>query len=143
MVQIIHKFVEVHRNVYKTANESAMIHTGAILLCSHFDQNYRGYGLCCYIVWPSFLFECFVKIWATWMNFLGKCFTAPPPRPKIARTLNNNTIFSQLFTHPLSKHANLPQFYSKILCETEHLISVTLSFDEDDRSDIRQVISSS
>ena len=36
------------------------------------------YGLCCCIVWPSFLFDCFVKIWATRKNFLGKWFTAPP-----------------------------------------------------------------
>ena len=35
------------------------------------------YGLCCCIVWPSFLFDCFVKIWATYKNFLGKQFTAP------------------------------------------------------------------
>ena len=35
------------------------------------------YGLCCCIVWPSFLFDCFVKIWATCKNFLGKWFTAP------------------------------------------------------------------
>ena len=65
-------------------------------LCSNLagidrEKLYRGTficqdGLCCCIVWPSFLFDCFVKIWATCMNFLGKWFTAPP-RPKIARTL--------------------------------------------------------
>ena len=27
---------------------------------------------------PSFLFDCFVKIWANCKNFLGKWFTAPP-----------------------------------------------------------------
>ena len=43
------------------------------------------YGLRYCIVSPSFLFYCFVKIWATWENFLGKWFT-PPPRQKIART---------------------------------------------------------
>ena len=37
------------------------------------------YGLCCCIVWPSFLFDCFVKNWATCKNFLGKWFTLPPP----------------------------------------------------------------
>ena len=88
-------------------------------------------------------FRVFCKNLGNLDEFFGQMLYRPPPRPKIARTLNNNTIFSQLFTHPLSKHANLPQFYSKILCETEHLISVILSFDEDDRSDIRQVISSS
>ena len=41
------------------------------------------YGLCCCIVWPSFLFDCFVKIWATCKNFLGKWFTAPPPSRKL------------------------------------------------------------
>ena len=56
-------------------------------LCSNLagidpEKLYRGtficqYGLCCCIVWPSFLFDCFVKIWATCMNFLGKWFTAP------------------------------------------------------------------
>ena len=30
------------------------------------------------MVWPSFLFYCFVKIWATCENFFGKWFTAPP-----------------------------------------------------------------
>ena len=45
------------------------------------------YGLCCCIVWPLFLFYCFVKIWATCENVLGKWVTAPPPRQKIARRL--------------------------------------------------------
>ena len=64
-------------------------------LCSNLagidpEKLYRGtficqYGLCCCIVWPSFLFVWFVKIWATCKNFLGKLFTAPP-WPKIART---------------------------------------------------------
>ena len=35
------------------------------------------YDLCCCIVWPSFLFDCFVKIWANCKNFLGKWFTVP------------------------------------------------------------------
>ena len=29
-------------------------------------------------IWPSFLFDSFVKIWATCEIFLGKWFTAPP-----------------------------------------------------------------
>ena len=58
-------------------------------LCSNFagidpEKLYRAtficqYGLCCCIVWPSFQFDCFVNIWATCKNFLGKWFTAPPP----------------------------------------------------------------
>ena len=36
------------------------------------------YGLHYCIAWPSFLFYCFVKFWATCENFLGKWFTAPP-----------------------------------------------------------------
>ena len=59
-------------------------------LCSNLagidpEKLYRGtficqYGLCCCIVWPSLLFVCFAKIWATCKNFLGKLFTAPPGR---------------------------------------------------------------
>ena len=54
------------------------------------------YALCCCKVWPSFVFvdDCFVKIWATCDNFLGKWFTAPLWQ-KIARTpggWNSNTI---------------------------------------------------
>ena len=30
------------------------------------------------VLWPSFLFDFFVKIWATCEFFLGKWFTAPP-----------------------------------------------------------------
>ena len=30
------------------------------------------------VIWPSFLFGSFVKIWATWKIFLGKWFTASP-----------------------------------------------------------------
>ena len=30
------------------------------------------------VLWPSFLFDSFVKIWATCEFFLGKWFTAPP-----------------------------------------------------------------
>ena len=29
-------------------------------------------------IWPSFLFDSFIKIWATCEIFLGKWFTAPP-----------------------------------------------------------------
>ena len=29
------------------------------------------------VLWPSFLFDSFVKIWATCEIFLGKWFTAP------------------------------------------------------------------
>ena len=37
-------------------------------------------------IWPSFLFDSFVKIWATCETFLGKWFTAHPPWQKISRT---------------------------------------------------------
>ena len=33
-------------------------------------------------IWPSFLFDSFVKIWATCKIFLGKWFTAPRPGKK-------------------------------------------------------------
>ena len=32
------------------------------------------------VIWRSFLFDSFVKIWATWKIFLGKWFTAPPDK---------------------------------------------------------------
>ena len=32
-------------------------------------------------IWPSFLFDSFVKIWATWETFFGKWFTSPSPPP--------------------------------------------------------------
>ena len=32
-------------------------------------------------IWPSFLFDSFVKLWATCEIFLGKWFTAPLPPP--------------------------------------------------------------
>ena len=31
-----------------------------------------------FVAWPLFPFDCFVKIWATCKNFLGKWITAPP-----------------------------------------------------------------
>ena len=37
------------------------------------------------VMWPSFLFDSFVKIWVTWKTFLGKWFTAPPGK-KISLT---------------------------------------------------------
>ena len=42
------------------------------------------YGLCCGIVWSSFLFDCCVKIWATCKNFWANGL--PPPWRKIVRT---------------------------------------------------------
>ena len=70
------------------------------------------YGLCCCIVWPSFLFDCFVKIWATCKNFLGKWVTAPPGRKLPVRLwLNVHTnnpkdnafLWETLFSHWLKK----------------------------------------
>ena len=56
-------------------------------LCSNLagidpDKLYRGtficqYGRCCGIVWPSFLFDSFLKTWANGLP-------PPPPWPKIA-----------------------------------------------------------
>ena len=47
-----------------------------LLTCFHM------YGLCCCIVWPSFLFDCFVKIWASCENFFGQMVYPPPPPAK-------------------------------------------------------------
>ena len=37
------------------------------------------------VIWPSFLLDAFVKIWATWKIFLGKWFTAPPGKKFLVR----------------------------------------------------------
>ena len=48
-------------------------------------------GLCCCIVWPLFLFDCFVKIWPIFNNFLGKWSTAPPGRKLPVRLCSSLT----------------------------------------------------
>ena len=59
-------------------------------------------GLCCCIVWPLFLFDCFVKIWAICKNFLGKWSTAPP-----GRKLPYAYAYSRMtFTEICSKNCN-------------------------------------
>ena len=40
-------------------------------------------------IWPSFLFDSFVKIWATCQIFLGKWFTAPPGKKFPVRLSKN------------------------------------------------------
>ena len=51
-------------------------------LCSNLENCLEptSYASTAYVVaiWPSFLFDYFVKIWDTCENFLGKWFTAPP-----------------------------------------------------------------
>ena len=39
------------------------------------------YDVCCCVVWASFRFECFVKIWATCENVFGQMVYRPPPPP--------------------------------------------------------------
>ena len=83
-------------------------------LCSNLagidpEKLYRGtfmcqYGLCCCIVWPSFLFECFVKIWATCKNFLGKWFTAPPSRKLPVRLWSTPILFNENEAFDTSVH---------------------------------------
>ena len=54
------------------------------------------YALYCYKVWPSFFLvdECFVKIWATCDNFLGKWFTAPSGKKLPVRLCARVNVFS-------------------------------------------------
>ena len=51
-------------------------------LCSNLENCIEptSYASTAYVVaiWPSFLFDSFVKIWDTCENILGKWFTAPP-----------------------------------------------------------------
>ena len=54
-------------------------------------------------IWPSFLFDSFVKIWATCEIFLGKWFTAPPPAKNFPYsyghcTYMGSTLFSKTYT---------------------------------------------
>ena len=60
------------------------------------------YALYCYKVWPSFFFvdECFVKIWATCDNFLGKWFTAPSGK-KLPVRLCKRRLFLSDFSRAL------------------------------------------
>ena len=51
-------------------------------------------GLCCCIVWPLFLFDCFVKIWAICKNFLGKWSTAPPGQKLPVRLWVHSYLYS-------------------------------------------------
>ena len=44
-------------------------------------------------IWPSFLFDSFVKIWATCEIFLGKWFTAPPGKKIPVRLWLNISFF--------------------------------------------------
>ena len=65
------------------------------------EKLYRGTficqnGLSCYIIWASFLFDCFVKICATCKNFLGKWFTASPGRKLPVRLCERRMILVQL-----------------------------------------------
>ena len=53
----------------------------------------RQYGLCCCVIWSSFLFGSFVKIWGTCDNFLGKWSTPPPPAKNFPYAYAHATAF--------------------------------------------------
>ena len=75
-------------------------------LCSNLEgidpeKLYRGtficqYGLCCCIVRPSFLFDCFVKFGQLARIFLGKWFTAPLAENCPYAYASNNVIIVSL-----------------------------------------------
>ena len=75
-------------------------------LCSNLEgidpeKLYRGtficqYGLCCWIVRPSFLFDCFVKFGQLARIFLGKWFTAPLAENCPYAYASNNVIIVSL-----------------------------------------------
>ena len=48
-------------------------------------------------IWPSFLFDSFVKIWATCEIFLGNWFTAPPGKKFPVRLCSSQTFRSSSF----------------------------------------------
>ena len=48
-------------------------------------------------IWPSFLFDSFVKIWATCEIFLGKWFTAP---------LAKNFLYAYALVYNITDHSS-------------------------------------
>ena len=66
-------------------------------------------------IWPSFLFDSFIKIWATCEIFLGKWFTAPPGKkipvrlchwdPQLTTWRAQNSA-----TYSLEGHAHCPEW---------------------------------
>ena len=57
------------------------------------------------VIWPSFLLDAFVKIWATWKIFLGKWFTALPGKTFLVRlwAYQNQWTTSQMYRLTPSK----------------------------------------
>ena len=49
-------------------------------MCKNIFTSYV--GLCWCIIWPSFPFDCFIKIWATCENFWANVHRPPPPLAK-------------------------------------------------------------
>ena len=73
------------------------------------------YDVCCCVVWASFRFECFVKIWATcekffWANGL------PPPLAK--NCLYAYVYFAQVYIM-LACAADRTELLLKSICKTE------------------------
>ena len=91
------------------------------------------YGLCCCIVWPSFLFDCFVKNWATCKNFLGKWFTLPPPPAKNCPYAHANSVLKQVYFEKVGSCCTLCFVcYSKNKNEDDAL-SLWLNLDRNSR----------
>ena len=78
-------------------------------------------------IWPSFLFDSFVKIWDTCENLLGKWFTAPPGKrclvrlwlPPCRTSIKGNSWTQhemKTMKVPCSMHA-LPPYNKKICLE--------------------------
>ena len=82
-------------------------------------------GLCCCIVWPLFLFDCFVKIWAICKNFLGKWSTAPPARKLPVRLCITGKStwhdFGLVSNSYLSEHISLQLSIFHMTCSTKNL----------------------
>ena len=73
------------------------------------------------VIWPSFLFDSFVKIWVTWKIFLGKWFTAPPGKKfpvrlcqrssKITSASVDNTLLDlQNSSYPTQPHSIIAKY---------------------------------
>ena len=63
-------------------------------------------GLCYCTIWPSFFFDCFVKIWVTCKNFWTNG-PLPPPGKKLPVRLWRQELLSGVFDSPWAKCVKL------------------------------------
>ena len=74
------------------------------------------------VIWPSFLFDSFVKSWATWKIFLGKWFTAPPLAKNFPYAYAYNEAAIELAAAVFGKRSGAPNGnFRENICSEDHL----------------------